>query len=184
MKPRFQANSPSLNLIGIRLPEPFPFVAIATANSSGLFMVVVRLILAVLRSRCAGFACPACLAADTDPARPLLAPKITLSPGSLPVRQRQCRDRSQHAAEQPPAQVPFGLQKPIISRMFHQPPSRFHQPLLQARQGPVPASLWVKLKTEIPVITSPTRRQFYSSAGLSFSMITICSPRLTIPTRI
>ena len=65
------------------------------------------------------------------------APKITLSPGSLAVWQRQCRDRSQHAAEQPPAQVPFGRQKPVISRMFHQPSARFHQPLLQTRQRPV-----------------------------------------------
>ena len=46
---------------------------VSTANSSGLFEVVVRHILAVLRSRCAGFACPACLAAGTYPARPLLS---------------------------------------------------------------------------------------------------------------
>ena len=47
----------------------YPVVSIA--NRPGLFEVVVRHILAVLRSRCAGFACPACLAADTCPARPL-----------------------------------------------------------------------------------------------------------------
>ena len=49
----------------------YPVVSIA--NRPGLFEVVVRHILAVLRSRCAGFACPACLAADTCPARPLLS---------------------------------------------------------------------------------------------------------------
>ena len=49
------------------------YPVVSTANSSGLFEVVVRHILAVLRSRCAGFACPACLAADTYPARPLLS---------------------------------------------------------------------------------------------------------------
>ena len=49
------------------------YPVVSTANSSGLFEVVVGHILAVLRSRCAGFACPACLAADTDPARPLLS---------------------------------------------------------------------------------------------------------------
>ena len=49
----------------------YPVVSIA--NRPGLFEVVVRHISAVLRSRCAGFACPACLAADTYPARPLLS---------------------------------------------------------------------------------------------------------------
>ena len=49
------------------------YPVVSTANSSGLFEVVVRHISAVLRSRCAGFACPACLAADTYPARPLLS---------------------------------------------------------------------------------------------------------------
>ena len=49
------------------------YPVVSTANSSGLFEVVVRHILAVLRSRCAGFACPACRAADTYPARPLLS---------------------------------------------------------------------------------------------------------------
>ena len=49
------------------------YPVVSTANSSGLFEVVVGHILAVLRSRCAGFACPACLAADTYPARPLLS---------------------------------------------------------------------------------------------------------------
>ncbi len=49
------------------------YPVMSTANSSGLFEVVVRHILAVLRSRCAGFACPACRAADTYPARPLLS---------------------------------------------------------------------------------------------------------------
>ena len=49
------------------------YPVVSTANSSGLFEVIVRHILAVLRSRCAGFACPACLAADTYPARPLLS---------------------------------------------------------------------------------------------------------------
>ena len=49
------------------------YPVVSTANSSGLFEVVVRHILAVLRSRCAGFACPDCLAADTYPARPLLS---------------------------------------------------------------------------------------------------------------
>ena len=49
------------------------YPVVSTANSSGLFEVVVRHILAVLRSRCAGFGCPACLAADTYPARPLLS---------------------------------------------------------------------------------------------------------------
>ena len=49
----------------------YPVVSIA--NRPGLFEVAVRHILAVLRSRCAGFACPACLAADTCPARPLLS---------------------------------------------------------------------------------------------------------------
>ena len=49
------------------------YPVVSTANSSGLFEVVVRHILAVLRSRCAGFVCPACLAADTYPARPLLS---------------------------------------------------------------------------------------------------------------
>ncbi len=34
------------------------YPVVSTANSSGLFEVVVRHILAVLRSRCAGFACP------------------------------------------------------------------------------------------------------------------------------
>ena len=43
------------------------YPVVSSANRSGLFEVVVRLILAVLRSRCAGFACPACLAADTYP---------------------------------------------------------------------------------------------------------------------
>ena len=49
------------------------YPVVSTANSSGLFEVEVGHILAVLRSRCAGFACPACLAADTYPARPLLS---------------------------------------------------------------------------------------------------------------
>ena len=49
------------------------YPVVSTANSSGLFEVVVGHILAVLRSHCAGFACPACLAADTYPARPLLS---------------------------------------------------------------------------------------------------------------
>ena len=39
----------------------------------GLFEVVVRLVSAVQRGRCAGFACPSYLATDTYPARPLLS---------------------------------------------------------------------------------------------------------------
>ncbi len=46
-------------------------------------------------------------------------------PGSLTVRQRRRRDHSQHAAEQPPTQMSFGQQKPIIARMPHQPTARF-----------------------------------------------------------
>ena len=58
------------------------YPVVSTANSSGLFEVVVRHILAVPRSRCAGFACPACLAADTYPARPLLSTELILSPAA------------------------------------------------------------------------------------------------------
>ena len=81
----FQAFIESLHVSPILLDRNFHFElplhpktyacypVVSTANSSGLFEVVVGHILAVLRSRCAGFACPACLAADTYPARPLLS---------------------------------------------------------------------------------------------------------------
>ncbi len=39
---------------------------------------------------------------------------------SLPVRQRQRRDPSQHAAKTLPREMPFGQQQPATTRMFHQ----------------------------------------------------------------
>ncbi len=38
----------------------------------------------------------------------LRSARFGLGPGSLPVRQRQRRNHPQHAAEQPPTQMPFG----------------------------------------------------------------------------
>ena len=92
----------------------YPVVSIA--NRPGLFEVVVRHILAVLRSRCAGFACPACLAADTCPS------KITLSPGSLAVWHMLLNS--------------LRLKCPSASKSQYRA-SGFHQPLLQTRQRPV-----------------------------------------------
>ena len=47
---------------------------------------------------------PVCLAADT-PRSMASARSFAFCPGSLTVRQRQRRDHSQHAAEQPPTQM-------------------------------------------------------------------------------
>ena len=44
---------------------------------------------------------------------------------------RQRPDPPQHVAEQPPGQMTFHQQEPVVSRMLHQPASGFHQPLLE-----------------------------------------------------
>lgn len=55
----------------------------------------------------------------------------------LPRRQRQCLDPSQHGPQQTPREVAFRQQQPIVAGMLDQPPTRLHQPLLQAGQRPV-----------------------------------------------
>ena len=45
-------------------------------------------------------------------------------------------DPPEHHSEQPSRQVALGQQQPEIPRMLHQPPTRLHQTLLQARQRP------------------------------------------------
>ena len=51
---------------------------------------------------------------------------------------RQCRKPPHDRPEQPPCQVPFRQQQPIVPRMFHEAATRLHQSLLQARQRPGP----------------------------------------------
>jgi hypothetical protein len=51
---------------------------------------------------------------------------------------RQHRDLPQHAGKQPPRQMPFGQQQPVVARMLDEPSTGLHQPLLQAGQRPLP----------------------------------------------
>ena len=55
----------------------------------------------------------------------------------LSGRQRQCLDSPHHAGEQPPGQVSFRQQQPVVAGMLYQPAARLHQPLLQAGQRPI-----------------------------------------------
>src|ERR1035437_7145241 len=57
----------------------------------------------------------------------------------LLVRER--RNPSQHTPKQPPREVTLRQQQPVISGVLDQSSTRFHQPLLQARQRPVLDSL-------------------------------------------
>ena len=49
-------------------------------------------------------------------------------------RHRQRPDPPQHVAEQPPGQMSFRQQEPVVPRVLHEPSAGFHQPVLQARQ--------------------------------------------------
>ena len=51
-------------------------------------------------------------------------------------RHWQRPDPPQHVAEQPPGQMPFCQQEPVVPRMLHQPASSFHQPLLETGERP------------------------------------------------
>jgi hypothetical protein len=96
----------------------------------------VRLVLAVLRSRCAGLPVPVCLAADTSPLDGFRAFVCFLSRFSN-RSVAATRDHSQAAVEQPPIQMSFDQQEPIIARMSHQLTARLHQLLLQGRHRPI-----------------------------------------------
>ena len=51
-------------------------------------------------------------------------------------RHRQRPDPPQHVAEQPPGQMPFRQQEPVVPGVLHQPAAGFHQPLLETRERP------------------------------------------------
>ena len=51
-------------------------------------------------------------------------------------RHRQRPDPPQHVAEQPPGQMPFRQQEPVVLGVLHQPAAGFHQPLLETRERP------------------------------------------------
>src|ERR1700730_423785 len=67
---------------------------------------------------------------------PPSAPEFVTAMGVLTRWHRQRRDPAQHAPKQPPREVTFCQQPPVISGVLDQPPACFHQPLLQACQRP------------------------------------------------
>ena len=69
---------------------------------------------------------------DTSPPLPRSVTRMS-SVGGWPLSSghRQRPDPPQHVAEQPPGQMTFHQQEPVVSRMLHQPASGFHQPLLE-----------------------------------------------------
>ena len=127
-----------------RKPRP----VVSTASRAGPFGVVVRLGLAVLRSRCAGF--PA-----LQSAWPLTLPLWTASersfafcPGSLTIRQRQCRHHFEPGGG--PASDSDVLRQARTNHGAH---------VLPADRSSSPAAA---------AITSPTSSQF-SSATLTIA---------------
>ena len=54
----------------------------------------------------------------------------------LSSRHRQRPDPPQHVAEQPPGQMPFRQQEPVVPGVLHQPAPGLHQPLLETRERP------------------------------------------------
>ena len=69
-------------------------------------------------------------------------PLISLQTGlRLPRRHREGGNPSHHRPEQPPRQMAFRQQQPVVPRVLHQPAAGLHQPLLQTGQRPVVDSL-------------------------------------------
>src|SRR5207302_5367579 len=67
---------------------------------------------------------------------PTLAASVAAVKALLSRWHRQCRKPPHNHPEQSPRQVSLRQQQPVIPRMLHEPPARFHQPLLQTRQRP------------------------------------------------
>jgi hypothetical protein len=68
---------------------------------------------------------------------PPSAPDFVTAMGVLTRWHRQRRNPLQHAPKQTPVQMSLGQQQPVVPGVLDQSPTRFAQPLLQARQGPV-----------------------------------------------
>jgi hypothetical protein len=61
---------------------------------------------------------------------------------ALSGRQGQRGDPPHHASKQPPPQMALRQHPPVVTGMLLQPPTRLHQPLPQAGQGPALDLLW------------------------------------------
>ena len=74
---------------------------------------------------------------DTAPhVCPFFATASLHSAARQPAGTGSAQDPPQHVAEQPPGQMPFRQQEPVVPGMLHQPASGFHQPLLETRERP------------------------------------------------
>jgi len=71
---------------------------------------------------------------DTAPTRPPFCPLWLRRECLLPRRPRERLKPPQDRPEQPPRQVPFGQEQPVVPGVLDQPATRLHQPVLQARQ--------------------------------------------------
>jgi hypothetical protein len=69
---------------------------------------------------------------DTSPSQPLSVSMFVCLPPFLSSRQGHRRDPPRNRPEDPPRQMTFGQQEPVVASVLHQPPTRLHQPLLQA----------------------------------------------------
>ena len=74
---------------------------------------------------------------DTDPHLWLFRRRSSAVSGRpLSSRHWQRPDPPQHVAEQPPGQMTFRQEEPVVPCVLHQPASGFHQPLLETRERP------------------------------------------------
>ena len=67
---------------------------------------------------------------------PFLRQPSLHSAARQPGRHRQRPDPPQHLAEEPPVQMTFRQQEPVVPGMLHQPAPSFYQPLLETRERP------------------------------------------------
>ena len=79
-------------------------------------------------------AAPAGDFSDISPTSAAVLPDLSATTVSAyPTSPRQSDKPSQDRPEQPPRQVAFGQQQPLVPGVLHEPSTRLHQSLLQAR---------------------------------------------------
>jgi hypothetical protein len=110
---------------------------------------------------------------DTFLLQSRLAPKSVSVYGSSSCSYWQRRDPSQHAPKRPPREVTLRQQQPIITGVLDQTSAYFHQPMLQARQGPSANSL--RQHEVTPQVAQVVKRNFAQSNIVAHRSINVAS---------